>query len=48
MKTIAPGLDQKIPEPRPEPPKPKKNEKRCNCGYYPAWYCEQWPRCVDL
>lgn len=33
---------------RPEPPKPKDGERLCNCGQYPAWYCEIWPRCVRL
>lgn len=33
---------------RPDPPKPKKGEKLCNCGIYPAWYCDAWPRCVSI
>jgi hypothetical protein len=48
MRTVAPGLDQKIATPRPEPPKLKPGEKACPCGTYPAWYCDQWPRCVAL
>ena len=47
-RVIAPGYDEKIPEPRPEPSKPKKGEKLCQCKQYPAWYCDQWPRCVSL
>jgi hypothetical protein len=48
MRVIAPGYDEKIAEPRPEPPKLKEGEEKCPCGTCPKWYCDCWPRCVNL
>lgn len=48
MRTEYPGGFSPIQDPRPEPPKLKKGEEACNCGTYPRWYCDQWPRCVSL
>ena len=53
-RVVAPGLDEKLTEPRPEPSDDEKKDVRdkkkeaCQCGIYPRWYCDSWPRCVSI